>query len=105
MKEECPPSTSAWQLPVLVALIELVAIVIVVWLAAGGHGTNVPAKLLFPYTMSLMVVTDGISELGFLALIAQCVTDPFAAYRAAESNYQSPIVARVGATHATIGDW
>lgn len=49
--------------------IGVTGLAITIWVGAGGHGSYLPAKLLFPYTM--LIAGDSIGIFGFLLALVQ----------------------------------
>ena len=50
---------------------EAVAVVVVVIAAGGGHGTYMPAKIIFPYTLMLTRWTQVITTAGIVVALLQ----------------------------------
>jgi hypothetical protein len=63
MREEVVPSL------LFGVTLGVVALAFVIWAAGGGHGSYLPAKLLFPYTM--LIAGDSVGFLGMLLAIVQ----------------------------------
>ena len=56
------------EISAVAVLVELAAVVVVVAAAGAGHGSYLPAKLLFPWTM--LLATEQITGIGIaLALV------------------------------------
>tara|TARA_R110002124_G_scaffold115746_5_gene271729 strand:- start:357 stop:650 length:294 start_codon:yes stop_codon:yes gene_type:complete len=51
-------------------IITLLCVIVTIFFAGGGHGTYIPAKVVFPFTMLLTKLNNEINLIGiFLALI------------------------------------
>lgn len=50
---------------------EIVALAVAIGAAGGGHGTYLPAKLIFPYTMLLARSGDSITSAGIAVALLQ----------------------------------
>ena len=57
--------------PELIITVTIVLLLVTIFLMGGGHGTYVPAKLFYPYTMILAYLIGKINFVGGLIALGQ----------------------------------
>ena len=51
--------------------ITILCLLLTIFFAGGGHGSYIPAKIIFPFTMLLAKLNNEISFIGFILAIIQ----------------------------------
>ena len=51
--------------------ITFLCLLVTIFFAGGGHGTYIPAKIIFPFTMLLAKLNDEINFIGFILALIQ----------------------------------
>jgi len=54
-----------------ILIITVLCLLVTIIFAGGGHGTYIPAKIIFPFTMILVNLNNEISVVGFIIAIIQ----------------------------------
>jgi hypothetical protein len=62
-----------WPYALVGAFFGVIALAVALIADPGGHGTHVPAQILFPYAMLLASLAGGLTEFGILLALVQFV--------------------------------
>jgi hypothetical protein len=54
-----------------ILIITFLCLLVTIFFAGGGHGTYIPAKIIFPFTMLLAKLTNEINFIGIILALIQ----------------------------------